>query len=103
MQSRNNANSHSHASLEFIWDVGYPNQAPRNRKINMMKAGIRDCLPPVRNTREPNIVLPRGSIDTHVHVFEPGYRMSPTRGYNPPDSTLTDLKKLHKILGIRSE
>lgn len=66
----------------------------------MMKAGIRDCLPPVRNTREPNIVLPRGSIDTHVHVFEPGYRMSPTRGYNPPDSTLTDLKKLHKILGI---
>jgi len=44
--------------------------------------------------------LPRGSIDTHVHIFEPGYKLSPTRGYNPPDSTLADLKHLHATLGI---
>ena len=61
---------------------------------------IRDCLPPERNPRRPGIVLPRGSIDTHVHVFEPGYRLSAGRGYTPPYSTLEDLKHLHATLGI---
>jgi 2-pyrone-4,6-dicarboxylate lactonase len=61
---------------------------------------IKDCLPPVRDTRKPTVALPKGSIDTHVHVFEPGYKLSPSRGYNPPDSTLHDLKTLHATLGI---
>ena len=65
-----------------------------------MTSDIRDCLPPDRNPRKPNFVLPRGSIDTHVHVFEPGYPLSPGRGYNPPDSTLADLKHLHATLGV---
>ena len=63
-------------------------------------SAIRDCLPPDRNPRRPGFVLPRGSVDTHVHVFEPGYVLSPRRGYNPPDSTLADLKHLHATLGI---
>ena len=46
------------------------------------------------------MALPKGAVDTHVHVFEPGYKLSPDRGYNPPDSTLADLKHLHKTLGI---
>jgi 2-pyrone-4,6-dicarboxylate lactonase len=33
-------------------------------------------------------------------VFEPGYALSPGRGYNPPHSTLADLKHLHATLGI---
>jgi 2-pyrone-4,6-dicarboxylate lactonase len=61
---------------------------------------IRDCIAPDRNPRKPRLALPKGSIDTHVHVFEPGYAMSPARGYNPPDSTLADLKHLHATLGI---
>jgi 2-pyrone-4,6-dicarboxylate lactonase len=61
---------------------------------------IRNCLPPDRNPRRPGVVLPKGSIDTHVHVFEPGYPLSPARGYNPPFSTLADLKHLHATLGI---
>src|SRR5437868_15526956 len=61
---------------------------------------IRNCLPPERNPRRPWIALPKGSIDTHVHVFEPGYALSPGRGYNPPPSTLADLKHLHATLGI---
>jgi 2-pyrone-4,6-dicarboxylate lactonase len=65
-----------------------------------MTGDIRDCLPPVRTPRKPNIVLPRGSIDTHVHVFEPGYPLSPSRGYTPPDSRLADLQHLHATLGI---
>jgi 2-pyrone-4,6-dicarboxylate lactonase len=61
---------------------------------------IRDCLPPVRTPRRPDVILPSGSIDTHVHVFEPGYALSPGRGYNPPVSNLADLKHLHATLGI---
>jgi predicted TIM-barrel fold metal-dependent hydrolase len=44
--------------------------------------------------------LPCGSIDTHVHIFDARYKLSPSRGYNPPDSTLGDLKHLHAVLGI---
>ena len=65
-----------------------------------MADDIRDCLPPDRNPRQPKLVLPQGAVDTHVHVFAPGYRLSPDRGYNPPDSTLADLKHLHRTLGI---
>ena len=61
---------------------------------------IRDCVPPDRNPRQPDIQLPKGSIDTHVHVFEKRYPLSPGRGYNPPESTLADLKHLHETLGI---
>ena len=61
---------------------------------------IRDCLPPDRHPRRPGFALPEGSVDTHVHVFEPGYDLSPARGYNPPYSTLADLERLHATLGI---
>ena len=65
-----------------------------------MTSEIKDCLPPVRTPRKPGVVLPKGSLDTHVHIFEPGYPLSPARGYNPPYSTLADLKHLHATLGI---
>ncbi len=65
-----------------------------------MAEEIRDCLPPDRNPRRPTLALPKGAIDTHVHVFAPPYKLSPGRGYNPPPSTLADLKQLHAMLGI---
>lgn len=61
---------------------------------------IRNCIPPDRNPRRPRVRLPPGSIDTHVHVFESRYPLSPARGYTPPDSTLADLKHLHATLCI---
>ena len=61
---------------------------------------IRECLPPDRYPRRPRVALPKGSVDTHVHVFAPGYRLSPARGYTPPYSTLSDLQHLHATLGI---
>ena len=61
---------------------------------------IKDCLSPDRRPRRPKLALPKGAIDTHVHVFEPGYPLSPARGYNPPISTLGDLKHLHATLGV---
>jgi hypothetical protein len=65
-----------------------------------MAEEIRDCLPPDRNPRRPTLALPSGSIDTHVHVFAPPYKLSPHRGYNPPPSTLADLKHLHATLRL---
>ncbi|MDE0059106.1 MAG: amidohydrolase family protein [Defluviicoccus sp.] len=65
-----------------------------------MNAEIRNCLPPDRSPRRPGISLPRGSVDTHVHVFEDRYELSPGRGYNPPESTLADLEHLHETLGV---
>lgn len=66
-----------------------------------MSTVIKDCLPPDRNPKKPGIVLPKGAIDCHVHVFvQSKYKMNPDRGYNPPDSTLDDLKHLHKTLGV---
>jgi predicted TIM-barrel fold metal-dependent hydrolase len=65
-----------------------------------MPDAIKDCLPPDRNPHKPGIALPKGSVDTHVHVFEKRYALSPGRGYNPPDSTLADLKHLHATLGV---
>src|SRR5688572_5981681 len=61
---------------------------------------IRNCIAPDRHPRRPRVKLPPGSIDTHVHVFESRYPLSPARGYTPPDSTLADLKHLHATLGI---
>src|SRR5262249_46447124 len=65
-----------------------------------MAEEIRDCLPPDRNPRKPKLTLPIGAVDTHVHVFAPGYKLSPDRGYNPPDSTLADLEHLQATLGV---
>ncbi len=65
-----------------------------------MSDQIRDCIAPVRNPRKPNTKLPKGAIDTHVHIFENRYPLSPERGYNPPESTLADLRHLHDTLGV---
>ena len=61
---------------------------------------IKDCIAPDRNPRKPDITLPKGSIDTHVHIFESHFPLFEGRGYNPPDSTLDDLIHLHQTLGI---
>ena len=65
-----------------------------------MSDEIRNCLPPDRNPRAPRTALPPGAVDTHVHVFEDRYPLSPGRGYNPPESTLADLERLHATLGV---
>ncbi len=65
-----------------------------------MATAIRPCVPPDRNPRPPSFVMPPGSVDTHVHVFEDRYPLSAARGYDPPESTLDHLRHLHKTLGV---
>lgn len=65
-----------------------------------MTPQIRECLAPDRDPHAPGVSLPPGTVDTHVHVFDDRYPMSPDRGYDPPPSTLDDLRHLHAVLGI---
>jgi len=61
---------------------------------------IRDCIAPDRNPQKPAFNLPKGAVDTHVHIFEKEFPLFEGRGYNPPDSTLEDLCHLHSVLGV---
>ncbi|MFC8419848.1 amidohydrolase family protein [Streptomyces sp. NPDC057236] len=50
----------------------------------------------------PGPDLPDHACDTHVHVFGPAHRhpYAADRGYLPPDALPTDLRALHRHLGI---
>jgi len=50
----------------------------------------------------PKIKLPRGSCDTHFHVFGPAARFpfAPERTYTPEDRPKEQLFALHKSLGV---
>jgi predicted TIM-barrel fold metal-dependent hydrolase len=61
---------------------------------------IRDCIAPDRNPHKPVVSLPKGTVDTHVHIFEKEFPLFDGRGYNPPESTLDDLRHLHRVLGV---
>jgi len=61
---------------------------------------VPTCLPPIRDTRESTLDLPSGAVDCHTHVFDSRYPLSADRGYDPPDSTLDDMRAMHAKLGI---
>ncbi len=65
-----------------------------------MTTTLPECLAPTRAPRTPSTRLPAGSVDTHVHVFDSRYPLSPRRGYDPPDSTLEHLTAMHEAMGI---
>ena len=58
--------------------------------------------PPQRDTKTPRLMAPPGATDTHFHLYGPGKRFP----YHPDapllveDSTLDDMLKMHKTLGI---
>ncbi len=46
--------------------------------------------------------LPRGSCDTHFHLFGPyqSYPLQPKRGYTPPEASLDDYRRMCGASGI---
>ena len=60
------------------------------------------CAAPDPNPRAPQMQVPAGACDTHVHVFGPAarYPYQENRGYTPPDSPPDALARLHAALGI---
>lgn len=57
---------------------------------------------PVPAPRPPAFKLPKGTVDTHCHVFGPVSRFpySPDRPYTPPEASFEALRTLDAKLGI---
>jgi len=62
----------------------------------------RPCPPPDTNPHPPNFDVPRGAVDTHAHIFGPAakYPYQENRSYTPPDLPLSQLRAMHRTLGI---
>jgi predicted TIM-barrel fold metal-dependent hydrolase len=60
------------------------------------------CPPADPAPRQPKVVLPPDSCDTHAHIFGPAtkYAWSMARGYTPPDALPATYDRLHKVLGV---
>lgn len=59
------------------------------------------CPAPDPNPHPPGFALPPGAADCHAHVFEAArYGYQNERSYTPPDSTIKQLRAMHKTLGI---
>lgn len=49
---------------------------------------------------EPGRVLPAGSCDTHVHVYDSRYPVAPSALLRPPDASVTDYRRFQQLFGI---
>ena len=61
------------------------------------------CPPPDPNPHAPSFPVPAGAADCHAHVFGPAsrYPYQDNRSYTPPDAPLSQLRAMHKALGIQ--
>ncbi len=48
----------------------------------------------------PHFIVPPGATDCHAHVFGPAYRYQANRSYTPPDAPVSQLRAMHRTLGI---
>jgi 2-pyrone-4,6-dicarboxylate lactonase len=62
----------------------------------------RPCPPPDPDPHPPNFAIPPAATDCHAHVFGPAerYPYQPDRSYTPPDLPLSQLRGVHRVLGI---
>lgn len=60
------------------------------------------CAPPRETVTPPRLVVPRGSVDCHAHVFGPAarYPYALPRSYTPPDALLPAYLSVLAVLGI---
>ncbi|MFD8385512.1 amidohydrolase family protein [Streptomyces sp. NPDC059679] len=58
---------------------------------------------PHPNPHPPTIALPADACDAHCHIFGSTDRFpyAPDRTFTPPEAPLSDLQKLHDLLGFR--
>ena len=60
------------------------------------------CPAPDASPHAPHFAVPPGAADCHAHVFEAArYGYQTERSYTPPDSTIAQLRAMHKTLGIQ--
>jgi predicted TIM-barrel fold metal-dependent hydrolase len=67
-----------------------------------MAADQRPCPPPDPAPHAPHFAVPRGAADCHVHIFGPAakYPYGENRSYTPPDLPLSQLRAMHRTLGV---
>jgi predicted TIM-barrel fold metal-dependent hydrolase len=68
----------------------------------MSAVAAPDCDPPHKNPAPAERMLPRGTCDTHFHVFGPQsrYPMDPRRNYTPHECSLDDYRQVMRAMGI---
>ncbi len=60
------------------------------------------CPAPDAHPHAPHFAVPPGATDCHAHVFAAArYGYQAERSYTPPDSTIGQLRTMHKTLGIQ--
>jgi predicted TIM-barrel fold metal-dependent hydrolase len=61
------------------------------------------CPAPDANPHPPNFAVPPGATDCHAHVFGPAsrYPYQDNRSYTPSDAPISQLRVMHKTLGIQ--
>ena len=52
------------------------------------------------NDALPRLKAPPGTCDTHMHIYDPRYPVSPTAAFKPPAGSVADYLKVRKRLGI---
>ncbi|MBX3665755.1 MAG: amidohydrolase family protein, partial [Burkholderiales bacterium] len=59
------------------------------------------CLPPIENTKAPEIPSPPGTCDTHFHLFGPRakFPFADSRSYTPDDAPLEKVLKMLDAIG----
>jgi predicted TIM-barrel fold metal-dependent hydrolase len=62
----------------------------------------RPCPPPDPDPHPPKAEVPRGATDCHAHIFGPAskYPFQDNRSYTPPDLPLSQLRAMHRALGV---
>lgn len=60
------------------------------------------CQSPDPNPEPPNLVVPAGATDTHMHIFGPKevYPLVSKRNFTPPDASVDAYIHLHHVLGL---
>lgn len=67
-----------------------------------MIATAPTCQPPDPGPVAPNLVVPAGATDTHMHIFGPEatYPFVAKRNFTPPDASVDAYVRLHRVLGL---
>jgi len=65
-------------------------------------SNVKHVPPPMLQPSKPTFQLPKGSWDTHVHVYGPTklFPFAPERTYTPDDASAETLQALHLKLGV---
>lgn len=62
----------------------------------------KPCLPPAYPTKQPQLVVPAMSCDSHTHIFDSfiKYPLSANRSFTPPEAPVEKLREMLNVIGV---